>query len=213
MSSCLTETAQIPPLFPNLRPDWHYLLKCSISFLNFDYQCIYKAWNCFISKCYPLCSWVHHWEGSTEIRDVFMYTEAQIVLVLFSCIINVLSKSEKVWAFEQPDFKESWNELLVCEFVPSSRQHTQNSTSFHTHEASSFIFESYLEFKSLSLISRICLLLRWHMQGFCLLDISVKRFATNLFFTLWRALSANGIVVINEMKCPFNTPPETHIIC
>lgn len=29
-----------------------------------------------------------------------MYIEAQIVSVLFSCIINVLSKTKKVWAFE-----------------------------------------------------------------------------------------------------------------
>lgn len=78
----------------------------------------------FYFQMVALCSWRHHWEGSTEIRDVFMYPEAQIVSVLFSCIINVLSKTEKVGAFEQSDFKGSWNELSVCEFVPSSRQHT-----------------------------------------------------------------------------------------
>lgn len=45
------------------------------------------------------------------------------------------------------------------------------------------------------LISSICLC-RWHMRGLCLLDMSIRRFATNLFFTLWRVLSKNGIVVI-----------------
>lgn len=64
---------------------------------------------------------------------------------------------------------------------------------YFTHEASSFISESYLEFKALNLISRICLLLRWYVQGFCLIGISIKTFAMNSFFTLWGLSAVYGL--------------------
>lgn len=189
--------AQIPPLFPNLRPDIWLTLFIGV----FNYFFLISTINAFINHATVLFPNGAHYvpegitgKGAQRLGMFSCTSRHKLCQSYFLALLMSSLKLKRCGLLNNLTSKGAemsfWS---VCLFPLQDSTH--RILLHFTHEASSSIFESYLEFKSLFLISRICLR-RWHMQGFCLLDISIRRFATNLFFTLWRVLSKNGIVVI-----------------